>query len=131
MNQEQFTKLINLTCEQTSDLLIRKGAEYASDADRLANFKNNAERLGMTPLQVWSVYAGKHIDGIQSYMKKIHGVGASEMSINLQVIDDKLSEPIEGRFHDLINYCYLGLAILHEIKNSPEVKQADGSDYVL
>lgn len=36
----------------------------------------------------------------------------------LEEVNDSLSEPIEGRFHDIINYCILGLAILKELENN-------------
>ena len=132
MNQEDFSKLIHATQKATADLLIRKGAEYASDLDRLDNFKKNAALLGLTPLQVWSVYAFKHVDAVQSYMRKIHDkslnhAGNGTLRDNSFSVDNKLSEPIDGRFHDIINYMYLGLALLEDIKNSnpPEVEQVD------
>lgn len=135
MNQTQLTKVIEDTLASTSALLISKGAEYASDNDRLDNFKKNATLLGLSPLQVWSVYAFKHVDAIQSYMRKVHAqYNRNEalyddlaMKDALLLVDYKLSEPIEGRFHDAINYLFLGLAILHEIKNPPEVKPADST----
>lgn len=129
MNQAQFTELIESTLASTSALLICKGAEYASDNDRLDNFKKNAALLGLSPLQVWSVYAFKHVDAIQSYMRRIHSgedsLRPDDLQFNITAIDLRLSEPIEGRFHDAINYLFLGLAILHEIKNPPEVKPVD------
>lgn len=132
MNQEDFTSLIQSTQAATADLLIRKGAEYASDLDRLDNFKKNAALLGLSPLQVWSVYAFKHVDAVQSYMRKIHDnsldhAGTGTLRANIFSVDNSLSEPIEGRFHDIINYMYLGLALLEDTRNSnpSEVRQID------
>lgn len=143
MNQTQLTKVIEDTLASTSALLISKGAEYASDNDRLDNFKKNATLLGLSPLQVWSVYAFKHVDAIQSYMRRVQEKQQHASTIYLpsgktfeqwggvgrccEIVDEQLSEPIEGRFHDAINYLFLGLAILHEIKNLPEVKPADST----
>ncbi len=148
MNRQQFDQLVRSTVEHTAELMIRKGAEYADDADRLVNFKRNAAKQGTTPLQIWKQYIGKHIDSIDSYFKRVN-----EEAIRLALMDvlndqnadlppsgeafialvndhlpnavfnvsSKLSEPIEGRFHDIINYCFLGLALLDEIADeAPE-----------
>lgn len=47
-----------------------KGADYAESDDRLANFKQNAEALGLTPFQVWAVYCSKHTDSIYKAIKR-------------------------------------------------------------
>lgn len=141
MNREQFDNIVNETIKSTGALLIAKGAEYAGDADRLANFKRNAEKQGTTPLQIWKQYIGKHIDSLDTYFKRIHdeafhlvmnsirqnGINPSEITRDefqkhmesalpqaIRNINAQLSEPIEGRFHDVINYCFLGIALLTE-----------------
>ncbi len=121
MNQKEFTALLDVISKSTTQLLISKGAEYASDTDRLANFKLNAERLGLSPLQVWAVYAFKHVDAIQSYSQKIHASPDIPVPVKMRAVDRVLSEPIEGRFHDLINYMILGLALLEEMQKVGEV----------
>jgi len=76
-------------------LLLSKGADYAGTEDVLANFKRNAERLGLTKYQVWAVYFGKHIDAIFNSIK----AGPFYPQVN--------SEDLEGRVLDARNY--LGL----------------------
>ena len=49
-------------------------------------------------MQAWGVYWLKHVFAIETYVK-FGGVK---------------SEEIEGRFVDLINYCYLGLALIQD-----------------
>jgi hypothetical protein len=61
-----------------------KGHDYAGEEDALSNFKRNADRLGLTPIQVWGVYFHKHLDAIETYVRE-GGVA---------------SEPIEGRIQD-------------------------------
>ena len=121
MNNDDFNSLIRNTQLFTSELLTKKGSEYSSNFDRLANFKVNAKRLNLTPLQVWSVYAFKHVDAVESYIRKIHEhtPGINENFYRLKEVDKTLSEPITGRFYDLINYCYLGLALIEEVKSAP------------
>lgn len=104
MNQEEFTQLVDETIKSTGALLISKGAEYAGSADRLANFKRGAALTGATPLQVAFVYASKHYDSLANFVRN-EAAGKDRQ---------KLSEPIEGRLDDLINYCILMKAIIKE-----------------
>lgn len=107
MNQTSFQIVVDNTIKSTAQLLVTKGAEYAGSADRLANFKRGAKNTGVTPLQVALVYAAKHYDSICTYIRKD---AAGEPQI--------LSEPIEGRFDDLINYCILMKALVIESKQA-------------
>lgn len=100
MNLENFNVVVNDTVSSINKLLVVKGGEYANSEDRLANFKRGAGLTGCTPLQVAFIYASKHFDGIASYVK--NPARAS-------------SEPIEGRFDDLINYCILMKALVKEM----------------
>jgi hypothetical protein len=110
MNQTEFGELVASTVASINKLLVVKGGEYANDADRLANFKRGAALTGATPLQVAFIYASKHYDGIASFVRT-----AAEGKVRPS------SEPIEGRFDDLINYCLLMKALVKESqrKESP------------
>ena len=103
MKQSEFKALVDKTVRDTSAILAAKGEEYAGSTDRLANFKRGAQLTGATALQVAFIYASKHYDSIATYVKK-----------DAQGFEQKLSEPIEGRFDDLINYCLLMKAIVCE-----------------
>lgn len=94
-------EFINQEFEKVVELQRVKGRDYSGDEDVFLNFKRSAERGGMRPLQVWSILAGKHWDSIMSY---IESDGESQ------------SEPIEGRLRDLIVYCNLMLAHIHDEK---------------
>lgn len=86
------------------ELILCKGMDYAGEQDVLANFKVNAERLGLTKYQVWSVYFMKHIDSILNAIKR--DAGNPKVS----------SEPLEGRVLDARNYLGLLACMLHEDK---------------
>ena len=103
MDQKEFSIVVDNTIKSTAHLLVVKGEEYAGSADRLANFKRGAQLTGTTPLQTALIYASKHYDSICTYIRK-------ESTGETQV----LSEPIEGRFDDLINYCILMKALVLE-----------------
>lgn len=103
MNNKDFTTLVEQTQRDTLSLLVSKGQEYAGTEDRLSNFKRGAQLTGTTPLQTCFVYMSKHYDSLATYVRK-DAAGFSQT----------LSEPIEGRLDDLINYCVLMKAIISE-----------------
>lgn len=77
-----------------------KGDEYTIGNDRLYNFTSVAEKLGMTPMQVWSVYFLKHVYAVLAYAKS----GKEGM------------EGIEGRLLDIAVYAKLGRLIVRSMK---------------
>lgn len=80
-----------------------KGGEYSGDSDRLANFRRNAEALGLDYRQVWAVYAAKHWDAIMQSIKDL-ATGTKRPRL----------ESLQGRCRDLITYLLLFEAMLLE-----------------
>lgn len=101
----QWAKLLDSTFSELSRLAKTKGEEYSGTVDRLANFRRGALALGLTKEQVLMVYAGKHWDAIQTYVKE-----QADPSGTSRV----LSEPISGRVDDLLVYLLLFKAMLEE-----------------
>lgn len=99
MTTNEFDELLQSNYEAVLELCRTKGADYARDYDRLSNFKEQANKLGLTPYQVWGVYANKHWDAISAYVRN---GGKVE------------SEPIESRVHDLILYSFLLLGLIQD-----------------
>lgn len=99
MTTNELEKLFEATFSDIKELSRRKGADYASQEDRLSNFKEQAKKLGLRPLQVWAVYANKHWDAINAYVKN-----------NGQLE----SEPIESRVHDILVYSILLLGLIED-----------------
>ncbi len=108
MNQADFDLVVKSTMLSIDALLTVKGGEYASSDDRLANFKRGAALTGCTPLQVLFIYLSKHYDAVASFVKT-SAAGSVRAS----------SEPIGGRFDDLINYCILAKALIAESQVEP------------
>lgn len=100
MNRQQFVKLMDAHYAEITEIQRVKGNDYAGDDDALANFKKQAEDWGLTPEQVWGVFAGKHWSAIKTYVQQ----------------GDVQSEPIEGRVHDVILYSFLLLGLIAERK---------------
>jgi hypothetical protein len=69
-----------------------KGREYSHSDDRFANFNRLSEALGIPNYRIGWIYAMKHKDGIESYVKY-----GKEYS----------TEGVRGRIVDLITYLTL------------------------
>lgn len=101
MDSAQFNALVGEARAREDALLLSKGADYTRhDPDRLSNFKRVGTALGIDPLVVWAIYAGKHWDAIMAFVK----TGRAE------------SEAIESRLDDLRNYLYLAEGLIAERK---------------
>lgn len=104
---EDFNVLVNNTVQKIFELAEKKGGEYAGDEDRLANFRRNAEALGLSMEDVWSVYSAKHWDAIMQYVKDLRTGKTRERM-----------ESISGRAEDMIVYLLLFLAMVDERENN-------------
>lgn len=98
-----WAALLDEAVQNIRQLSELKGGEYAGDTDRLANFRRNGEALGLPMETVWAVYAGKHWDAIQQYIRDQRS-GTSRERL----------EPIAGRVDDLLVYLLLFKAMLKE-----------------
>lgn len=104
---EDLDAILVETMRACEELLIVKGGEYAGSSDRLGNFKRGADRVGIHPMQILWIYAAKHIDSIETFIRD-QATGT----------DRPRSEPIDGRLDDLINYCLLLKALIRESQNA-------------
>jgi len=108
MTFEEFDKLIEENHRRRQTIMAPKGRDYTTgDGDRLSNFKQLAELLGISPMQVWATFFMKHITAILSYVRE----GKVE------------SEGIEGRFDDAANYLDLGDGLRHDLEQEAALKR--------
>ncbi len=101
MTWKEQEELFNKVTGEMRELLVTKGREYASDKDSLNNFKQGAEDIGISPLQIAWIFYQKHASAVKSYIRS-----GSEFS----------TEPIEGRLLDMINYSFLIYCLVKEQK---------------
>lgn len=99
----RYDALVEETIATLKKLGQLKGGEYAGDDDRLANFRRNAEALGVPMETVWAVYAAKHIDAVMQFVKDLQ-TGKTRERL----------EPLSSRLDDIIVYCILFKAMLEE-----------------
>jgi len=101
MSTEEFMRFRAEFDKECENMLVMKGADYATKNDRFKNLKEDGEDIGLTPLQTWALYIQKHLRAIFAYVAN----GKVE------------SEPIRGRFLDARNYLDLGIGLIEEMKN--------------
>lgn len=121
-SHDRYNQIIETTVAEIRKLGELKGGEYAGDTDRLANFRRNGENLGLPMATVWAVYAGKHWDAINQFIKDERN-GKERVRL----------ESIEGRVDDLLVYLILFKCILEEAnipKDSVSQKNGGSVDYV-
>lgn len=98
MKRDDFVAMVDRDFDVIRKINAEKGHDYAGDEDALANFKIQATECGLTPEQVWGVLAGKHWTAVRTFIRE----------------GQVASEPIEGRLHDMILYCFLLLGLVRE-----------------
>src|SRR5438034_2762 len=88
IKETEFLKLYQDFANEQLTIMHDASKDYASEEDRLANFKRLAERLNVSPLLIWAVYFTKHVDSILSY------INTGRMN----------RDSVRGRFLDIANY---------------------------
>jgi hypothetical protein len=100
MTQEQFNEAYDTLYNHAMSIREAKQPEYTlENIDVLNNFKESAKRVGVTPLQVWSIFFDKQLSSIHAHIKNP---------------DLKPAEPLSSRFADLYNYLLLGYCLFQE-----------------
>jgi len=69
VNQEEFEQIFERQVQQSRDVLVTKAREYASDTDRLHNFKVAAGFQGRTAEQALWGFATKHFVSISDMVR--------------------------------------------------------------
>ncbi len=89
--QEFYDGPMKEATRRAEKIMRSKMVDYAGNKDFTANFVRTAERCGITPRQVWLVFADKHWGAVSAYVRN----GKTE------------SEDIKDRIADLHNYLFL------------------------
>lgn len=103
MKAENFNRIVEERIQKIKSTLISKGAEYASDNDRLYNFKRAGRISNQSSIQV-----------LLGMMLK-HWVSVLDLIEELRPIDPVIEEDlINEKIGDIINYLILLEALLKE-----------------
>lgn len=106
MTFDEFEVVANVAINNMRKLMASKGREYARTEDRFDNFNRLAADLSMSRDKVLLVYLTKHMDAIKNYVNTGNSV----------------SEPIQGRILDALNY----LLLLYGMVEERETLMLDG-----
>jgi hypothetical protein len=101
VTQDDFNAFATTFLADTVKVLEDKGADYARENGHFHNFDTAADFAGVESDKVWAIYAYKHWSAIVRYARD----------------GEVASENILGRLQDLINYCVLFAARIHERNN--------------
>lgn len=118
-SHKRYNELVEKTFKKVVELGQLKGGEYAGDTDRLANFRRNAERFGVTSELIWGVYAGKHWDSISQFVNDTQNLRKRNRL-----------EGLAGRADDLIVYLLLFKAMVEEREENEKCDRKEESDEV-
>lgn len=103
MGNKEFLNMVRETFESITKLTATKGQEYAGDGsvntNQHANFDRWSAELDMTPEKALKVLLNKHLDSINTWVKRLEREPVSVMPAP--------SEPMEGRFDDAILFLLL------------------------
>jgi hypothetical protein len=111
MNKDERNKHVEETFSKLMAIMNSKGIEYSrGELDALSNFKRIAAELEGAPLDAITVayiYSKKQKDAITNWVRT----------------RKVFSEPIEGRFHDDINYGLIILCLIEEQKQKEYIDE--------
>lgn len=99
MNNTDFNKVIEEQIKRSTDVLVAKNEEYASEKDRLHNFKLGAAYQQCTPKQACLGYLTKHLCSISDMVR-------SDKEYPIEVWNEKIT--------DSINYLLLLRGLVEE-----------------
>jgi len=101
MNVTNFNKLLEERIKKIRQVLDSKNKEYASDTDKLYNFKRAGDMLRVTPEQALVGMWAKHIISILDIVDNI-----STEKVTKEMLEEKIG--------DAINYLILLEALIKE-----------------
>lgn len=118
MNKTRFMNMLDEQCSVLKELTRGKGEEYSRSEDQLANFKRQAQELGVSPEVILFVYLNKHLDSIKNYVNSTSGrVKTGPLPT--------LSEPITSRIDDAVLYLILLKAMCVEKQEAQYAEKHD------
>lgn len=116
MTSDDFDRLLDARLAKTRAVLASKAGEYASDRDRLHNFKAAGRIRNRTPVEALAGMWVKHLVSIEDL---IDDVNRGDLS--------RLKKPgfLDEKIGDAINYLFLLEALLTELCREYDVASAE------
>jgi hypothetical protein len=113
MKTHKFEESIEALFGKCKDTLCAKGREYQNtkvdNSNVFANFERGAEDLDLMREEILWIFFAKHRDSISKFIKDLK-------KSDVSTVEENLTEPIEGRIMDAINYLFLLNAMIEARK---------------
>lgn len=113
MDAKKFEKLCKELLDESQNTLFWKSHEYASDSDRLANFRQPSSMMDCSPAEVCLMYQMKHISSIAKMAK--------ESSKGILPTRELLQEKCK----DMLNYTLIFYTIMSEMIEDQEPEEPE------
>jgi hypothetical protein len=101
----QFDEIVSYRCNEIKRILCKKSKEYATETDRLHNFKRASRMLNCTPEKALMGMAAKHFVSVLDIVDSVDIIHLPSIAM------------IEEKIGDSINYLVLLEAVLKETIN--------------
>ncbi len=111
MNATDFEKICKELLDKSNSTLFNKSHEYATDEDRLANFRQPTKMMGVSQAEVCLMYQMKHISSIAKIAKES----------SRGVLPTK--ELLQEKCQDMLNYTLLFYANMMELIDKAQAPQ--------
>lgn len=114
MNNQRFIAIMQHRITACQDVMGAKSAEYATDTDKLANFREIAIECELPLIKVAQVLGAKHFVSVRKIIRDV-------ISGKFATITDAL---MDEKFTDAINYLIILEAITREAQDEHEREKA-------
>lgn len=121
MKHEEFNKLLKEIIYRTTKTLASKSAEYASDSDKLHNFKRAGAMLGCSPEKALVGMATKHFISILDIVDEIEYKCGTNVRCFPSSDPEEFVGTLEEKIGDAINYLILLEALIKERKERVDI----------
>lgn len=102
MNQEEFEKVFHYITGKCQHILVDRAKRYANNDDRLRNFTNVSQELGLTRKRIPTIFSAKQREAFMSALK-------TDGEFSMEIWEEWIV--------DQINYLILTFAIMKEESN--------------
>ena len=121
MEHEKFNKLLKEILNRTTDTLASKSAEYASDSDKLHNFKRAGAMEQCSPEKALIGMWAKHIISILDIVDELDSKCGTNQYCFPSFEPEEFVGTVEEKIGDAINYLILLEALIKERKERVEI----------
>ena len=120
MNRPELIDITKKTFHSCLSLLANKGNEYTNENESVFKvFEDCGNSCGVDTMVPIKLFMDKHYSSIANYIRRV------QSGEQISAIDDSLSESIDGRIQDMLNYLVMLEAYITERRKSENPKKEE------